>query len=663
MLKGKRNRRLNPKYSDFVQIPLIKRKQHHDDDKAECDTDKEIQELEEYETNIVPDSDDAVAEKISSFKDEGSVVEPFVLQVLPQLLSVCPHHDVLVTTSDHALVSCHALVLSQASPLLAQLLRDQESMVDEEGGMVRLVLENMNKEQLSCLLEFVYTGQTRAALTLDLIDRFTELDIVFSVEACGDFKDENMETEDFKVDDEDEILQNLLDKVQHVTDIKERKTTIVQTLAFSENKENEKSYGLKVCDFCCSEFKTFLLLKRHVRDHHASQYDQFLHSFGLLERFMCEFGCFKGFKTSFQLRTHVLSMHKNEWDKFCGMYRNHDCCKCDKIFFTRTELSKHERRVHKHFRQKMLPNGKHLSGRPISINIEDGLPVNHERTCDVCKKVFSNSDRFTDHMNEHMMGKKPYSCEFCDYKSSSRKSLGKHSVLHIVPETPLLCNTCGNVFSSQYDLRKHMKKAHSIRQRLLDKKPKSVGDFICEKCGQHFTDQKKYNSHIKFSHISEDDKLQCPHCPHKSITSFSLKMHLALHFPPTIPCEQCGKLFHTKLYLTRHIKQNHAQESEKDFQCAQCGKGFVTRDSYEGHLSMHAGVKPIKCRYCDMRYQNKSNAIAHEKKAHKDLYTRKAKTLGGVRVKDRMEGKEIIGLNKGPTDSSDQPMFYLVDDE
>ena len=89
----------------------------------------------------------------------------------------------------------------------------------------------------------------------------------------------------------------------------------------------------------------------------------------------------------------------------------------------------------------------------------------------------------------------------------------------------------------------------------------------------------------------------------------------------------------------------------------------MTRDSYEGHLSMHAGVKPIKCRYCDMRYQNKSNAIAHEKKAHKDLYTRKAKTLGGVRVKDRMEGKEIIGLNKAPTDSSDQPMFYLVDNE
>ena len=110
----------------------------------------------------------------------------------------------------------------------------------------------------------------------------------------------------------------------------------------------------------------------------------------------------------------------------------------------------------------------------------------------------------------------------------------------------------------------------------------------------------------------------------------------------------------------RHIKQNHAEEQEKDFQCAQCGKGFVTRDSYEGHLNMHAGVKPIKCRYCDMRYQNRSNAIAHEKKSHKDLYTRKTKSLGGVRVKYRMAGKEIIGFNKVSMASSEETENYNI---
>ena len=117
--------------------------------------------------------------------------------------------------------------------------------------------------------------------------------------------------------------------------------------------------------------------------------------------------------------------------------------------------------------------------------------------------------------------------------------------------------------------------------------------------------------------------------------------------------------------ILRHIKQNHADDREKDFQCAQCGKGFVTKDSYEGHLSMHAGVKPIKCRYCDMRYQNRSNAIAHEKKAHRDLYTRKTNSLGGVRVKDRMAGKEIIGLIKDKVikDSSEESAYSILHNE
>ena len=372
-------------------------------------------------------------------------------------------------------------------------------------------------------------------------------------------------------------------------------------------------------------------------------------------------------KTFFQLKSHVKEVHGELWERFCTNFRIYECCKCQNKFFTKTEMRRHERKVHKYFKTKKLSNGKYESRKPISVNIEDGLPVNHERKCSVCGKIFSNGESFTDHMNAHLQGEKPYCCELCDFKCARRKNLRKHTALHIVSETLLLCNDCGNVFDSQYDLKKHRKEYHS--QRLMGikkaKRPQSKtnGDFMCEKCGQHFSDKQKYRSHIKYSHVPEGEKFQCPHCPHKSITLFSLKMHQALHFPPTLPCEKCGKLFHTKLYLTRHIKQNHAEESEKDFQCGQCGKGFVTRDSYEGHLSMHAGVKPIQCRYCDMRYQNRSNAIAHEKKVHKDLYTRKAKSLGGVRVKDRMEGKEIIGLNKVQRDTSDQTFICLVDHE
>jgi len=665
MLASKRVRKQSTKYSDFVKIPIKKRKKVVNDE-ANGTNNQDIHGLKP--AKVPPD----VPEQATA--TPAPATTPYILTALSSLLHSCPHHDVLVTTADHALVPCHALMLSQASPVLSELLREQ---VVEEGGMMRLVLENMNMDQLSCFLDFVYTGQTRPFVGLDLIERFGELRIVFTAEVCEEFK---ADTEDFKVNDMDEDSLDIAGDcgTEHQLDaIEDRKNTIVQAIASLENKENqvEDNYEYKVrpgglnkfCNYCAASFNTFVLLKRHVRDHHGMVYGSFLDSYGLLKPFKCE-SCADDFKTFLQLKTHVEKSHRDIWDRFCSLYRNHDCSKCDKTFFTRAEMRKHERKIHKNFKTKQLPSGKYVSGRPVSVNIDDGLPGKCERKCEICSKICPNAEKFTDHMNAHIQGKKPYSCELCEFKCATRKNLRKHSALHIVSDTLLLCNVCGIVFHSQYDLKKHRKEIHS--QKILgikkQKAPKSktVGDFICEKCGQHFHEQQKYNSHLKFSHVSEDDKFQCPHCPHKSITPFSLKMHQALHFPPTLPCEQCGKLFHTKLYLTRHIKQNHAEDSEKDYQCAQCGKGFVTRDSYEGHLSMHAGVKPIQCRYCEMRYQNRSNAIAHEKKVHKDLYTRKAKSLGGVRVKDRMAGKEIIGFNKIPSDSFEQQaLFYIVDHE
>ena len=561
--------------------------------------------------------------------------------------------------------------------------------------MVRLVMENMNMGQLSYLLEFVYTGVTRftEGHHQQVLEIFTELQVDFSVERFDtENKVETNQDEFIEVSDTAhdciEYSESLEASVDYGRDVK---GNIVQVLDTIENNENEAEIGeylnqeetvgllKKICDYCFLEFNTFVLLKRHVRDNHGIYYDKFLESYDLLKPFKCDY-CSEKMKTFCKLKIHVKKVHENEWERFFSMNRNYECAKCEKKFFTQAEVRSHERNVHQYFKTKMLPNGKHESKRPISVNIDDGLPARNQRKCDICGQILSNAEKFTDHMNVHLRGDKPYSCGLCDFKCSRRKSLRKHSGLHLASDTSLLCNDCGNIFNCQFDLNKHRREIHN--QRLLTSGHKKVkklkqtvkvkGEYICDQCGQTFADQQKYKTHIKFSHVSEDDKYQCAHCPHKSLTPYGLKLHQALHFPPTLPCEKCGKLFHTKLYLNRHIKQKHADESEKTFQCAQCGKGFITRDSYEGHLNMHAGVKPVQCRYCDLRYQNRSNAIAHEKKAHKELYTRKAKSLGGVRVKDRMAGKEIIGLDKVSRDISveepdkdsieiaEHSVFYLV---
>ena len=87
-------------------------------------------------------------------------------------------------------------------------------------------------------------------------------------------------------------------------------------------------------------------------------------------------------------------------------------------------------------------------------------------------------------------------------------------------------------------------------------------------------------------------------------------------------------MFHTKEYLRRHVYNEHKPEESKRFFCEQCQKGFNSKVSYDGHQNMHLGLKPYKCNYCSMCYQNGPNMNAHERKTHPEEYKRNHKHAG-----------------------------------
>jgi uncharacterized Zn-finger protein len=175
-----------------------------------------------------------------------------------------------------------------------------------------------------------------------------------------------------------------------------------------------------------------------------------------------------------------------------------------------------------------------------------------------------------------------------------------------------------------------------------------LGDFLCNDCGKRFTSKGRYSYHITIFHMKEEDKITCAYCNLKAINQKQLKVHMSLHFPPTIPCPDCGKKFHKNYYLKRHMRAQHTPDQMRRFMCTQCGKGFDSENVYEGHINMHAGLKPYRCRYCPQSYQNLSNCLAHEKKRHPDLYVKKRQDcLSGISVKSRMKGRVLGFLNNG----------------
>ena len=142
-------------------------------------------------------------------------------------------------------------------------------------------------------------------------------------------------------------------------------------------------------------------------------------------------------------------------------------------------------------------------------------------------------------------------------------------------------------------------------------------DLVCSKCGELFGRKKEYDYHMQSRH--REKRHVCEICGCKALTDLVLQRHRATHASPTLPCNECGKMFHNSAYLDRHNRNLHTDNKDRPFQCTECGKGFSVKSTFEGHMNMHKGVNPYKCEFCKIRFQNGSNRFAHVKKIHPDI--------------------------------------------
>jgi len=254
-------------------------------------------------------------------------------------------------------------------------------------------------------------------------------------------------------------------------------------------------------------------------------------------------------------------------------------------------------------------------------------------SCDQCKKVFKKADRLKAHIQlDHL--KQSLKCESCPATFRNASNFQDHVVLH-AKET-VNCNFCNSEFSSAWDLKQHFKAMH----RCSYNSSKGEKTFTCDFCGAGYGNKKSLHSHITIQHKNAGVKHQCDICDKQFDREITLKNHAKLHRAPEQKCPFCPKLFHTEYYLKGHILRNHTPWNELPYSCEECQKGFQDRSVWRGHLNMHSGVRSHKCRYCSRSYQNHSNRMMHEKKAHPHLYTKINKDLGAVRIKDRFIKRE-----------------------
>jgi len=163
----------------------------------------------------------------------------------------------------------------------------------------------------------------------------------------------------------------------------------------------------------------------------------------------------------------------------------------------------------------------------------------------------------------------------------------------------VVCELCGTLCKSRYMLKKHCLQKHEGK---WPKKPPKVDEeaysYTCELCGSCFKTRQILKVHIK-RHTQERPWV----C---NICGKSYKVQGDLHYHKTrihegkyerkpldpndmkYACPQCGRKFHNKDLLNRHVKYVHTEE--RPHVCAICGSRYKTMANLRQHMQgVHEG--------------------------------------------------------------------------
>ncbi|XP_043534111.1 zinc finger and BTB domain-containing protein 12-like [Chiloscyllium plagiosum] len=109
----------------------------------------------------------------------------------------------------------------------------------------------------------------------------------------------------------------------------------------------------------------------------------------------------------------------------------------------------------------------------------------------------------------------------------------------------------------------------------------------------------------------------CPRPIHCSVCAqaFQHPEHLVAHMKAhkLFMCPRCGKVFHQRVNLARHI---HVHTGIKPYLCTVCGRTFTQNRSLKDHMNLHSGARPHCCHYCHMSFAHKPALRRHLKEQH-----------------------------------------------